>query len=299
MLYALGSAFGNITFEVLRLLQRHWTAVSIYIYAIAILSPICAYFDRKKDSQVATKEYIRNNLVFNMLGALSACTMYYLAHILIPDFGALKEFEIESVVSIFVPACWSFVYLYQQEEQNNPKVRDHNTSIEWKNQRINMLHLFNVYFFSILSAVYVVAYTVYCRIHNRALVLNGSYIVYLIMVLVFFFVLSFHEYEYLFMIFQVDVPAILISSVFWMTWFENADDYLFGEICFILIVFMAYVLRLFTRYRIIVFNHPEIDSDEYKIKIFRNRIMIKSAFYIISTLFMIVSYVFILVIPWI
>ena len=44
---------------------------------------------------------------------------------IIANFEVLKDFKIQSVISVFIPACVAFALLYQSEEQKNAAVKDH------------------------------------------------------------------------------------------------------------------------------------------------------------------------------
>lgn len=107
-----------------------------------------------------------------------------------------------------------------------------------------MLHLFNAYFFPIISVVYVIAYTIYCRIYHIQLVMNGWYIFFLVGSVLYFYLLSLHPYEYLYKIFLIVTPAILITSTYWLSWFVRDRRMIYIESGFIVINLIAFSLRV-------------------------------------------------------
>ncbi|KAI4446262.1 hypothetical protein C823_000780 [Eubacterium plexicaudatum ASF492] len=140
------------------------------------------------------------NLIFNLAGTIGPLVMFYIARSVIPDFQVLRDMELEALVCLFVPVCAAFVFLYQREEQQQSEdVRDHDPSIRWINQIINMLHLFNTYLLAIISSIYVIMYTMYCRIHNIQLEIHFYYFVFLQLTLLFFYLLALKPNEYLFL----------------------------------------------------------------------------------------------------
>lgn len=90
--------------------------------------------------------------------------MLYIVRREIEDFQFIEDFYVEEIVLVFIPLCLWIAFSYQNIEQKDVP-DDHEPSLEWKNQICNMLHLFNTYFWSLVSAVFVVSYTLYCRIH--------------------------------------------------------------------------------------------------------------------------------------
>ncbi len=239
-----------LIFSLLRFLHDYPFIVVAYIGIIAILSPITAYYEHEKCGFPSKKSYIIKNAIFNIAGACAAYAMFFLAHRIIPDFNLLKRFQIESFVSLFISMSVTLVLLYQSTEQNmtkNGMPMDHCTSIRWHNQQINMLHLFNVYFFPLISAVYIVTYTIYCKTYHIPLVMNGSYIAFLVLALLFFYILPFHPHEYLYNIFLIATPAILITSTYWLSWFEKDAHMLYIESGFIVINLILFTLNVLRR----------------------------------------------------
>lgn len=295
----LNIVFDDFVFSVLHYLQDHLWMIHIYVLLVAILSPVVAWYQNQRRNYQAEDSYFKGNALFNILGSLAPWGMLSIAENIIANFEVLKDFKIQSVISVFIPACVAFALLYQSEEQKNAAVKDHDCSLKWLNQQINMLHLFNVFFLSIVSSIYIVTYTMYCRIHNKQLVMRLNYFVFLVIILLFFYILSFKEYDYLFMIFVIDVPAILISSIYWMTWFTMSETMLGVELVFIIINLFAYTLRILAREKIIIIGEKPENSDEYKLHHEKSGkgIYIKSGFYIISTLFAITAYALIWLIP--
>lgn len=103
---------------VLHFLQRNWIGICLYILIFALIPPAAASWERKKKSARIEPSYVKWNRIYNLLGALSACVMFIIAHDIIGDFSYLKDFQIEGIVSILVPACVWLVLAYQSLEQH-------------------------------------------------------------------------------------------------------------------------------------------------------------------------------------
>lgn len=238
----------HLIFAILRFLHAYPFIVVIYIAIIALLSPISAKYEHEKRGFKSKDIYPIANGVLNFLGFLAASAMFLLVCDIIPNFNVLKRFQIEAFVSIFISLSATLVLLYQSTElamaKNQEIEMDHDPSIQWLNQRINMLHLFNAYFFPLISVVYVIAYTIYCRIYQIQLVMDRKYIGFLILALLYFYILSLHPYEYLYKIFLIATPAILITSTYWMSWFVRDRRMIYIESGFIVINLIIFSLRV-------------------------------------------------------
>lgn len=291
----------DLVFIALKFIHDYPISVCSCVGLIAILSPASAYIEMKKRGFTARDGYIWKNLLFNLFGTLSSCVMFLIACYIIHDFNVLRDFEIEGIISIFIPSCIAFVLLYQREEQQSRHVTDHDPSIRWVNQVINMLHLFNVYFLAIISSIYIVTYTIYCRIHNIQIEISIFYFIFLQLALIFFYALSTQPHEYLHMILLVDVPAILISSIYWLSWFKITDNLIKMELIFIVFNMCLFTVLIMCRNKIIIVGAGPEPSDIYKVIIcYRGKglwIKNKSGFYFISTIFVILSYAFIWLFP--
>lgn len=292
----------DFVFMVLRFLHRYPAIVFLYVGGVAVLSPAAALYERKKCGFISEQLYAVKNCGFNLLGALAACIMFLLAYRIIPDFSVLKRFQIEGIVSIFLSMSIVLVLLYQSEEQIRYKngdryvvTLDHDPGIQWFNQKINMLHLFNTYFFSLISVVYVVTYTVYCRIYHIHLVMDIKYVFFLVIAMLFFYSLSAHPYEYLYMIFLTNIPVILVCSVYWMSWFVKDTKMMCVEILYIILNLISFTGSILLKNRILVFGKAPEKVDDYRIK--WKVVWCKSGFYVFTTFIAIVSCLFVGVLP--
>lgn len=111
-----------------------------------------------------------------------------------------------------VPGIFGFPINYQSIEQHK-ELPDHDADTKWLNQKLNMLHLFHAFFFSSLSVVSIVCYSIYCYIHNLPLTIKLNYFVCLSFALLFFYSLSQHFHQHVYMVFLVMVPVIVIYSL--------------------------------------------------------------------------------------
>lgn len=288
----------DLIFMVLRFLHRYPVIVFLYVGGVAMLSPATAFYERKTRGFISAQSYAAKNCGFNLLGALAACIMFLLAYKIIPDFSVLKRFQIEGIVSVFLSMSIVLVLLYQSEEQNRNEnvVRlDHDPSIQWYNQKMNMLHLFNTYFFSLISVIYVVTYTIYCRIYHIQLVMDIKYVFFLVIAMLFFYTLSAHPYEYLYMIFLTNIPVILVCSVYWMSWFVRDTKMMCVEIVYIITNLICFTGRVLIRNEILVFGKPPKKIGDYRIR--WKVVWCKSGFYVFTTFIAIVSCLLVGVLP--
>lgn len=217
ILKALGRA-DDAQHSLLNWLQIHWGLVCISMFVFALLPPIFADREWKEEEFRADENYMWKNRLYNLAGAVSACALWWIAITVIDDIRCLRTFPIEGIISVLVPMCMGMVQIYQKIEMRNKNL-DHDASAKWLNQKLNMWHLFWVYLWVLISVMFIVSYTIYCHIHQRELVMKWSYYVFLTLMLVFFYLLSQHPYDYLRLIFVVMVPVILIASTYWMSWF--------------------------------------------------------------------------------
>ncbi len=288
----------DFVFSVLRLLHKYPPITFIYIVVIAMLSPITAYYERKKCCFEADTSYIPLTSLFNAAGAAAACLMFALAHSIIPDFTVLKRFQIEKLVPVFISMSFILVFLYQSAEQSIKEKAasiNHDPSIKWINQKINMLHLFNAYFVPVISAVYIITYTIYCRLYHITLVMDGKYILFLVITLLYFYILSMHSYEYLYKLFLIVTPGILISSVYWMSWFVKDIRMICIESGFIVVNLIAFSLRVLSRNDTLHFEQWPKGPKGFIMK--WEKLLRKNLFCIFIVFIAIVAYLFIALLP--
>lgn len=93
-------------------LQRNWIGICCYIFIFALVPPAVASWERKTKDVRMEQSYVIGNLIYNILGAFSACAMLAIAHNIVGDFSYLKEFQIEGIVPILISACVGLVLAY-------------------------------------------------------------------------------------------------------------------------------------------------------------------------------------------
>lgn len=141
---------------------------------------------------------------------------------------------------------------------------DHEADTKWLNQKLNMLHLFHAFFFSAISVVSIVCYSIYCYIHNLPLTIKWNYFLFLTLALLFFYSLSQHFHQHVYMVFVVMVPVILVSSVYWMSWFAMSVKMRCAQWIFIVVHSLAYAGLIFYRYKMIfIGKYEEMEESRY------------------------------------
>lgn len=183
--------FGSLTLAdyfimaLLSFFQRYWIVICCYIFFFALVPPAAASWERNAKDVRMEQSYVKGNRFYNLLGAGSACVMFGIAHNIVGDFSYLNEFQIQGIVPILISACVGLVLAYQSIEQHK-ELPDHDADTKWLNQKLNMLHLFHAFFFSSLSVVSIVCYSIYCYIHNLPLTIKLNYFVCVSLALLFF-----------------------------------------------------------------------------------------------------------------
>lgn len=122
---------------------------------------------------------------------------------------------------------------------------DHDASLNRIDQILNVLHLFNAFFCSLTSAAFIFAYTLYCRLIHVTLVLDIWYLAALSILLIFFYVCGSHSLAHIRMVCMSNVPAILIASVYWMSWFTVSSRVFFWQSIFIVVHSLIYVTIIY------------------------------------------------------
>lgn len=248
---------------VLNFSQRNWRGICLYILLFALVPPAVASWEQKTKNVRIEQQYVKWNLIYNLLGAISACVMFWIAHEIVRDFSYLQEFQVEGIVPILVSACVGLVLAYQSIEQHK-ELPDHDADTKWLNQKLNMLHLFHAIFFSATSVVIIVSYSIYCYIHNLQLTIRPNYFVFLSVALLFFYALSQHFHKHVYMVFVVMVPVVLVSSVYWMSWFSMSIVMRCVQWIFIVIHSLLYAFLIFYRNKMIfIGKREEIEDGRY------------------------------------
>lgn len=231
----------NFTVMVLKFFLEYKWLFCAGIAFFAILPPCMAWLEQKKYPEAATKKYVVENLIYNAVGAAAACGMFIIATGGIDNIGVLADLHVEDITLLFVPICLWMAFSYQYEEQQN-ELEDHSPSLKWKNQVLNVLYLTNVYFWSLVSSGILISYTLYCHVHHVPMRASVWYLVLLNIDLIFFYLCGISRLHYLYLLFQSAVPAIMICSVQWLSWFEVDRKMSVGKIVFIMINFGIYLL---------------------------------------------------------
>jgi len=235
------------TDKILTLFQKGWWCIGVFSLIFALLPPITAFLERRKDPAAAGKSYPIKNLGFNLLGvACVGCMLFTLYHE-VADFRFLQTIPVVSIISLTIPLCLWVVLSYQsteQQEQTRGNL-DHDASLSRTNQLLNVLHLFNAFFCALTSAAFIFAYTLYCRLANVELVLDIWYLAAFSILLVFFYVCGFHSLPHIRMVCMSNVPAILIASVYWMSWFTVSSRVFFCQSVFIVVHSLIYVTIIY------------------------------------------------------
>lgn len=223
--------------------------------------------------------------------------MLYIVRREIEDFQFIEDFYVEEIVLVFIPLCLWIAFSYQNIEQKDVP-DDHDPSLEWKNQICNMLNLFNTYFWSLVSAVFVVSYTLYCRIHNMQVYLNGWYLAFLTVLLLFFYACGVSKYQHIYLVFLMDVPMVLVSSIYWMSLFVVEDKMMRWQLIFVITHLLIYVSLIYRKEKIVVIGRKNnLDDAEYKICFKRILIKIKHPFYMVTFCVIIIAYIMLWRVP--
>lgn len=292
----------DIINRLIYIIQNSLFEICGFVIIIAVIPPIIAFYERQNPDKPVRKDYIWKNLALNIAGCASAISMIYAAFKEIKDFRFIEDFQIDSIIAILVPICVWIVFSYQSIEQQKyaceTKSFNHDPSLRWINQMFNVLHLINVCFWALISSVLVVAYTLYCHIHNIQLDLEWPYLWLLTMVLIFFYLCAFVEHDYIKLVFLIDVPLILICSMYWMSWFRIDQTMEFLQFIFFLVHSVVYTLLIYRKEKVIArcMSVNETDPD-YKIYFRRIRVKIKNWFSIITIGIIIMAYMIFWIVP--
>ncbi|MDE7445112.1 MAG: hypothetical protein K2N15_05320 [Lachnospiraceae bacterium] len=244
----------GVIFSALVWLQEHWWVTGIYILFAAVLPSVTAQKERKNGTFEAKEDYAVRNRKFNLSGAVASCAVFGLIYSVVGDFRCLKFFYIEDLVPLIASVSVWMAIIYQKIERKKYKELklDHDPTLNHMNQKLNLLHLFNVYFLAIVSVVYLVSYTIYCRKYHIDIVIHPiTYFILITVALWFFYKLSQHEHRYLYTLSIIFIPVILISSVYWMTWFTLSQEMRFWQWLFVFVHTMIYVFCIFKKENVI------------------------------------------------
>lgn len=292
----------NPVFAVLCWIQKHWWVAAIYILVMAVLPPAVAQKERKKKKFRASESYARQNLMYNVMGAAAAGAVFGLLCEAIGDLDNLKHFYVDDLIPVFACVSVWIAIVYQQMEQKKDRKKelDHDPSLKSMNQKLNLLHLFNVYLVSIISVVYLVVYTIYCQMnHINVMVRPDRACFFISLALIFFYVLLLHEHQYLYVTSIICIPVILISSVYWMSWFTLDREMRFWQWIFVLGHSVIYMLLLFAREKVICVRQCKDDDDakHKQIRFGKWEIVLKNFFPLVLLVIVSAIYTLIWVIP--
>lgn len=211
------------------------------------------------------------------------------------DFSYLKSFYIEDIVPAIASASVWMAIIYQKVERMKYKERklDHDPALKNRNQMLNLLHLVNVYFLAIVSVVYLVSYTIYCRNYHIKVEIQPMVVYVLVtMGLWYFYVLLQHEHRYLYVLCIVIVPVILISSLYWLTWFTMSREMRFGQWLFVFLHSMFYMCSIYKKEKVICLRPYNGKENSRGIKIGKWEFLCENYFLLI--LFIVVFIIFIM-----
>lgn len=273
------SVMGVISFntdKVLIFFQKSCWCIGAFSLILALLPPLAACIERKKDLAAAEKEYALKNLGFNLSGVACVWCMLFTLYREVADFRFLQTIPVAPIISLTIPLCLWVVFSYQSTEQREQEEEreqkqgqkqnhiNHDASLSRINQVLNILHLFSAFFCSLTSAAFLFAYTLYCHLIHVELVLDIWYLAALSVLLVFFYACGFHSLLHIRMVCMSNVPAILIASVYWMSWFTMSSKVLFFQSAFIVVHSLIYVTIIYRN-----MNFYVDDESEEQITIWR------------------------------
>lgn len=233
------------TDKILTLFQKNCWCIAVFSLVLALSPPFAACLERGKDPAAAKKGYAVKNLGFNLLGVACVWCMLFTLYHEVADFRFLQTIPVASIISLTIPLCLWLVLSYQSTEQQEHNKLDHDASLNRINQILNVLHLFNASFCSLTSAAFIFAYTLHCRLIHVEPVLDIWYLAALSILLVFFYVCGFHSLVHVRMVCMSNVPAILIASVYWMSWFTVSSRVFFYQSVFIVVHSLIYVTIIY------------------------------------------------------
>lgn len=289
-------------FAALRWIQKHWWAAAAYILTAALLPPMTAKKELGSKTFRADASYAGRNCMYNLFGAAAAGAVFGLLCEVIKDLGNLKYFYVDDLAPAFASLSVWLAVVYQQGERKKAQEEglDHDPSLKSKNQKLNLFHLFNVYFISIVSVAYLVVYTIYCWIYHINITVRPSVAYLCISVaLVFFYALLQHEHRYLYVTAIICISVILISSVYWTTWLTLDRKTRFLQWIFVFAHSVIYMTSLFIREKLIRIRQYAGDDDiEHKrIRIWKWEIMLENYFPLVFPVIVGIVYILIWVMP--
>jgi len=232
------------------------------IFVFALIPPFIKWLESRKGKNCATLRSVFGNLGFNLAGALAASASLWAASLVIKDYWGIYRLDLSTAISFIMAACVWIAFAYQKAEQSNPDTNDpskkpdaYDPSLKWKNQILNIIHLVNVYFFSLLSGFLLFTYSYYCYSHGHKPALTWEIYIQLSIILIFFYMCARNKMEHVYLLFLETVPILLFLFVLWFSWFEyngrGTAWFIAGHFCFYLI---AVLLKERTRGRLKLFN---------------------------------------------
>jgi len=197
------------------------------IFVFALLPPVIAFFERRKDSECASKKYVLGNLTFNVLGAIATGSSILAASMIIEDDYGLYRSQLSAMTTLVLAVCVWIAFTFQRAEQkaysdglHSVKSDKYDPSLKWKNQILNVVNLVNVYFFSLFSGVLVFIYARYCFVHGYRPKMSIWIYIFLSIILLFFYACALNPQKHIYLFFLEAVPLMLFLLVLWFTWFD-------------------------------------------------------------------------------
>lgn len=204
----------------------------------------------ERSSDAAKLSYVKGNRKFNILGFFCLVTAMEIMYRTIQNTVFLTTFYPQIIADWLIPVCLWITFSYQYQERRKGSSLDHSPGLEWKNQILNMVHLTNTYFWSILSGILLICYTLYCFIHHIPIQLNVWHLLAISMILIFFYTLAWASHTYLYLLFLAAVPAILIYCIQWLSWAVSDATMIYFKTAFFVINYAFCAITIFYRERI-------------------------------------------------
>ena len=255
--------------DFLGLLHRGWQFILAALLLLAILPHIAARIEQKKHPDCVSKVFLKWNLIFNLFGAASAIGTFIIMGRTVGNMVYISDFPLLGITAIlFTASVWVVLY-YQEFEQELYKAgepMDHDPSLVWWSQKFNVLFVSVDYFLALFSAEMVISYTFYCHIHGISIGMTQAYYLLLSIILVFFYSVSQHRLTHVYLVFLFCVPFIIVSSVYWFSWFNMSEAMRVLELVFIVGHFMIYSTLVFFRMGLVRIGGLELlEQAEYGI----------------------------------
>jgi hypothetical protein len=174
---------------------------------------------------VGNKQSCIGNFKYNFVGATVAGLSLMAATSVVQDYYGIYRLHLSLMVNVLLISCVMIGVSFQKAEQSDPTTKTqadaYDPSLHWLNQRLNLYHLINVYFFSFLSAILISTYSYYCFKNGYKLQMSFWVYVQYSIVLLFFYMCAYTNKYHNYILFQETVPWLLFLFYKWLNWFEH------------------------------------------------------------------------------